>query len=242
MSLLSSLIMDVFVIPIGHDRYELYGEQPVEGDPLDEEPPTDLIGRWRHKISVALRAAEDRRHRKQAVADERKGFIGRLQDRMMSWVVERMAEQKLLWSLRGQTTATIAHPEDMSFDEVLTLVRRMLQHDYDRHLRWMIVDGILFVVTFVALGPLFLLVPGVANLPALYFGFRTVGHFLSMRGAAQGLHRVAWTGRPCPPLGELRDIAALDPQVRHERIHDVATRLRLQHLSTFFERVAIQRA
>ncbi len=158
----------------------------------------------------------------------------------LAWVVSPRANQKLLWSLRGQTKRTIAHPEDMSFDEVMTLVRRVLQHDHDRHLRWMIIDEILFVVTFVALGPLFLLVPGVANLPALYFGFRTAGHFLSMRGAAQGLHRVEWTGRPCPPLGELRELADLDPQVRHERIHDVATRLRLQHLSTFFERVAVR--
>jgi hypothetical protein len=158
---------------------------------------------------------------------------------MMAWVAERMAEQKLLWSLRGQTHATVAHPQDMKFEEVLVLVRQVLRRDYERHQRWMFVDGVLFVVTFVALGPLFILIPGIANLPALYFGFRAMGHFLSMRGAAQGLHRVEWTGRPCPPLGELRGLAALEPQVRHERIHDVAARLRLQHLSTFFERVAI---
>jgi hypothetical protein len=235
-------MMDVFVIPIGHDRYELYGEQPAETVDVDEEPPSGLIGRLRHKVSVALRAAEERRHRTHPVQEEPQGFAGRMQDRMMAWVVERMAEQKLLWSLRGQTKATIAHPQDMTFDQVLALVRRVLQRDYDRHQRWMFIDGVLFVVTFVLLGPLFLLLPGIANLPALYFGFRAVGHWFSMRGAAQGIHRVEWTGRPCPPLGELRDLAALEPQVRHQRIHDVAARLRLQHLSTFFERVAIQRA
>ena len=104
----------------------------------------------------------------------------------------------------------------------------------------MFIDGILFIVTSVTLGPFFLLVPGVANLPAFYFGFRTLGHFLSMRGARQGLRHVEWTARPCPPLGELRELADLDPQVRHERIHDVAARLRLQHLSTFFERLAVR--
>ena len=31
-ALLSSVLMDVFVIPIGRDRYELYCEQPVETD------------------------------------------------------------------------------------------------------------------------------------------------------------------------------------------------------------------
>jgi hypothetical protein len=79
----------------------------------------------------------------------------------------------------------------------------------------------------------------VANLPALYFGFRTVGHWFSMRGASQGVHRVRWTGRPCPPLTELRELAVLEPEVREQRIHDISTRLRLQHLSTFYERVAV---
>ena len=230
--------MDVFVIPVGPDRYELYGEQP-EADDVDDAPPHGFLGRIRHRVSVALRAAEEKRHHTHAVHDEPRGFAGRTQDRMMAWVAERMAEQKLLWSLRGQTAATIAHPQDMTFDQVMALVRRTLQRDYDRHLRWLFIDGLLFVVTFVVLGPLFILVPGVANLPALYFGFRTLGHFLSMRGAAQGLHRVEWTGRPCPPLGELRELAVLEPQVRYERIHDISARLRLQHLSAFFERVAI---
>jgi hypothetical protein len=241
MSLLSSLIMDVFVIPVGPDRYELYGEQP-EAEAVDEPPPAGLIGKLRHKVSEAIRIAEEKRHRKHAVDDEPKGFFGRQQDQMMAWVVERIAEQKLLWSLRGQTKATVAHPQDMSFDQVLTLVRSTLQVDYRRHRRWLWIDGALFLVTFIFLSPLFVLIPGVANLPAIYFGFRTLGHYFSMRGAAQGLHHVQWTGRPCPPLGELRDVASLAPEVRHERIHDIAARLRLQHLSTFFERVAIHHA
>jgi hypothetical protein len=233
--------MDVFVIPIGRDRYELYGEQPLETDVTDEVPD-GLIARLRHRFMLTLRAAEDRHNDKAARDDEPKGFVGRVKQRMMAWVVERIAEQRLLWNLRGQRTATVAHPNDMTFEQVLTLVRQTLRHDYERHRRWLIIDGILFVLTFVLLGPLFLLMPGIANLPALYFGFRAVGHWLSMGGAAQGLHHVTWTGRPCPPLGELRELAILEPQVRHQRIEDIAARLRLQHLSTFFERVAIPRA
>ena len=94
---------------------------------------------------------------------------------------------------------------------------------------------------FIALGPLFILIPGVANLPALYFGFRTVGHFLSMRGSAHGLRRVTWKGRPCPPLGELRELAELEPHAREARLLDIATRLRLEQLPKFFERVSIRR-
>jgi len=68
------------------------------------------------------------------------------------------------------------------------------------------------------------------------------GHWLSMRGATQGRFRVAWTGRPCEELGELRGVAAMEPPVREQRIRDVASRLRLRNLSTFFERVAMRHA
>lgn len=234
--------MDVFVIPVGPDRYELYCEQPAElGETDANEPPADLIGRLRYRVTTALRAAEERRHR-EAVDDEPKGWIGRMHDRMMSWVVERIAEQRLLWNLRTRLAATAAYPQDMTFEQVLPVIRSGLQRDYERHRRWMIVDGIAFVLTFVLLGPFFLLVPGVANLPALYFGFRVVGHWLSMRGAANGLHKVEWTGRPCPPLGELREVTTLEPHARVERIGDIAARLRLQHLATFFDRVAFSQA
>jgi hypothetical protein len=237
-TLLSSVRMDVFVIPVGRDRYELYCEQPEEPVSADTGPPKGMIEKLRHRISTMLHAAEERRHGR-AEPDGEKGWMARTHDRMMSWVVERIAEQRLLWNLRQHTGVVAVHPQDMTSDQVMTLIRRMLQRDRDRHRRWMIIDGILFLVTFVLLGPLFLLVPGVANLPALYFGFRTVGHFLSMRGAQQGLSRVQWTTRESPPLGELRDVILLEPHMRDERVHDIASRLRLPHLPSFFDRVAV---
>jgi len=231
--------MDVFVIPVGPDRYELYCEQPVAGDEPIETEQRGLIARLRKRFRGLLRAAEER-GRKADVAPEPMGWIGRLQDRGMAWVAERIAEQRLLWNLRGETAATAAHPDDMTFAQVETLIQRTLQQDYERHRRWMVIDGVLFLVTFIALGPLFILIPGVANLPALYFGFRTVGHFLSMRGASHGLKGVAWSGRPCPPLTELRPLATLDPDERDGALHDIAMRLRLEQLPKFFDRVAIQ--
>jgi hypothetical protein len=235
-------LMDVFVIPIGGRGYALYCEPSRESEAGDDSAPaTGIVGRLRHRFRVLLRAAEDRQ---QGSGDtqEVKGWIARVQDRLMAWVVERIAEQRLLWNLRGQATAVVAHPQDMTFEQVMTLVRRILQRDYERHRRWMVFDGIAFLITSIVLGPFFLLVPGVANLPAAYFGFRVVGHWLSMRGAAHGLRRTAWSGRPCPPLAELRDVAALEPDARDARVHDIAARLRLQHLSTFFDRVAVRHA
>lgn len=232
-SLVSSGGMDVFVIPIGPDRYELYCEQPEEPGEFDAAPPAGMVGRMRYRFAAMLRAAEERRHRRHEPADEPRGWLGRLQERMMGWVAERIAEQRLLWNLRRHTAAVAVHPQDMTFEQVLTLVRRVLQRDYDRHRVWLVVD----TIGLIASGAV-MLVPG-PNLLAYYFTFRVVGHWLSMRGASQGLHKIAWSGRPCPPLTELRDVVALEPRARGERVHEIATRLRLQHLSSFFERVAV---
>ena len=229
-------LMEVFVIPIGRDRHELYCEPASDAPPEHPEGP-GFIARLRHRLSSMLHDAEHRQRR--APDEELQGFFARLQERMFAWAAERIAEQRLLWNLRGRSEVVIAYPQDLTFDQVQGLVRRELQHDYDRHRRWTVIDGFLFLITFVALGPLFVLIPGVANLPAVYFGFRTLLHFFSMRGAAQGLHRVQWIGRPCPPLDELRDVVTLEPAARGPRVHDIATRLRLQHLSTFLERVAV---
>jgi hypothetical protein len=229
--------MDVFVVPVGPDRYELYCESA--GDPADEaEPqPEGLWGKLRHRFSAMLRAAEEWQHRHHAQErEERLGWFGRMQDRAMAWIAERIAEQHLLWNLRKQTSAVAAHPQDMTFEQVMVLIRRMLQRDYERHRRWLVIDSLLLLVSL-----LFIIIPG-PNILGYYFAFRVVGHWLSMRGAAQGLHRVVWTGRPCPPLGELRGVATLEPGIREARIHDVAARLRLEHLSTFFERVALRHA
>jgi hypothetical protein len=235
--------MDVYVIPVKGDRYELYFEGPpdvVTADAGDDEPSRGvfgwvtrklpIVGRWRARFGEMLQAAEERRHR--PAAAEPDGWGARLQNRIMTWVAERIAEQRLLWHLRGETAVTLAHPPDLTFDEVLLIVRRMLQRDYDRHLRWLVVDGVLLIVS----GAL-ALVPG-PNLVAYYFIFRVVGHWLSMRGARQGLSRVSFSGRPGPPLVELRDVPALDPDVRRQRVHDISARLRLQYLPTFYSRIA----
>ena len=231
--------MDVFVIPVSVDRYELYCEQPVAGEEPIEPETRGWIGRLRRKFGGWVRAAEQHERHQAAAGDVPRSWVRQIQDRAMAWAAERIAEQRLLWNLRLEKAATAAHPADMTFDQVHLLIRETLQRDYDRHYRWMFIDGLLFLVTFVALGPLFLLIPGIANLPAVYFGFRTVGHFLSMRGSAHGLRLVTWSGRPCPPLNELRELTQLDSDAREARLLDIAARLRLEQLPKFFERVAV---
>jgi hypothetical protein len=235
--------MDVFVIPIGRDRYELYCESQVDPATTAADVPDatgfaarvvrtfPILGRMRQRFTEMLQAAEERRHDPHAPMPESRA--GRLQQRMLAWVAERIAEQRLLWNLRGQTAAVLVHPQDMTFDQVLPLVRQRLQHDYDRHFRWLIVDGVLLI-----LAALLTIVPG-PNLVAYYFIFRVVGHWLSMRGARQGLAKVTFTSRPCPTLTELREVAGLAKEIREQRIHDIADRLQLPHLRTFFDRVAV---
>jgi len=228
--------VEVFVVPIGPERYELYCETADEPETEEEPVPSGFVGRLRHRFSEMLRRAEARRQADPASVEPADSWFGRIQERTLAWVVERIAEQRLLWNLRRETSAVLAHPADMTFDQVLTLLRRMLRRDYERHRLWLVVDTALLVASGVLA-----LVPG-PNIVAYYFAFRVWGHWLSMRGASQGLHRVTWTGQACPPLGELRDLAPLQPDEREARVHDIAARLRLQHLSTFFERVAVHHA
>jgi hypothetical protein len=227
--------MDVYVIPVGGHRYELYCEPSVDGESVaDAVPSTGMLGRLRHRFTVMLRAAEERQHRPDHDAD--RGTTRRLQDRVLGWIAARIAEQRLLWNLRRCTAAVAVHPQDMTFDEVMKVVRRTLQRDYERHRVWFVVDLLGLVLS----GPI-ALIPG-PNVLAYYFAFRVIGHWLSMRGALQGLHRASWSGRPCPPLTELREVFALESPARAARVHDIAARLRLPHLSTFFERIAVRHA
>jgi len=227
--------MDVFVIPIGLDRYELYCETSVEAPQLDAAA-SGFIGRIRHRFAVMLHQAEERQRSGAPSSTEPSTWVTRVQEYIMSWVAERVAEQRLLWNLRRETAVVAAHPQDLTFEQTHTLIRRMLQSDYRRHRVWLVVDSLLLILSGVLM-PL----PG-PNIVAYYFAFRVVGHWLSMRGAAQGLNRIEWTGRACEPLTDLRAAASLDGEAREKRVHQIAAELRLQHLSTFFERVAIRPA
>ena len=82
-----------------------------------------------------------------------------------------------------------------------------------------------------------MLLPG-PNLVAYYFAFRIVGHFLSVRGARQGLAKVQWHPEASAPLSALRAMVAVAPEARAERVDAVAATLRLEHLASFFQRTA----
>jgi hypothetical protein len=223
--------MDVYLVPIGRERYELYCEVPEEPEDAMDEAPAGFVKRMKQRFSAFLAEAE--RERRGGQVEERRGTFARAKARTLRYVAESIAEQRLLWHLRRQAAACLFFPDDLDERRAVTLLRRQLGRDFEKHRFWLIVDSLGFIVS----GALVLL-PG-PNIVAYYFAFRMVGHYLSLRGARQGLDAVAWTSEQSPPLSELRRAISLEGDERERRVHDVAAALKLEHLVKFFERMAI---
>lgn len=224
--------MDVYLVPVGAERYELYCEVPDEPVEPDAEPPRGFIRRMAHRFREMLAEAERERRHGRAPGVPR-GWAGRMKARSLRWVAESIAEQRLLWHMRRQTTAALHYPDDLDEARAVALLREQLGRDFDKHRFWLAIDSLAFVAS-----GLLMLVPG-PNMLAYYFAFRMVGHFFSLRGARRGLNTVAWRHERSEPLSELRRALSLAPDVRERRVHDVALKLRLEHLASFFERSAI---
>lgn len=225
--------MDVYLVPLGADRYELYCEVPDDDEPdADAEPRAGVFARMRARFREMLAEAERERRQGRPAGGDR-GWMSRLKARILRWVAESIAEQRLLWHLRRQSQACLFYPDDLDETAARQIMRTQLGRDFDKHRFWLAIDA----VGFVASGAL-MLVPG-PNVLAYYFAFRLVGHYLSLRGAKQGLGRVEWTAEKSAPLGELRQALGLDRLRREQHVRDVALRLRLEHLATFFERTVV---
>jgi len=225
--------MEVFLITVGPDRYELYCEVPDE----DPSAATDhdrgffrgLVRKFRDTLN---RIERDRRHH-EADDDHPHGWFERLKRAGLRTVAESIAEQRLLWHMRRQQAATAVHPGDISGDAAMDVVKRAMQADFEKHRRWLAIDGVL-----VALSALLILVPG-PNVIGYYFAFRVVGHYFSMRGARQGLDGVQWATRGDQALADLRPLVARDPDERRSQVEAIAARLELADLRRFFDRVAL---
>jgi hypothetical protein len=225
--------MDVYLVPVGPDRYELYCEVADEPEEHTPQAPPGLFRRLMLRFRAMIAEAEhERRHGAPDYVN--RGWLGRVRARTLRWVAESIAEQRLLWHLRRQSAASFYHPDDMQEAAAVMLRTQQLGRDFDKHRFWLAIDSLLFVAS-----GLLMLVPG-PNFIAYFFAFRLVGHFLSLRGARQGLRMVVWTNQPSAPLSELRTALALEPAVRERRVRDVAGMLRLEHLASFFERTAVQ--
>lgn len=223
--------MQVFLVPIGRDQYEPYYE-PVEGDDAPSSDDTGWLARQRRRLNEMLREAEAERHRRHS-GDAPPGAGARLRKKFMRWIVERAAEQRLLWHLRTADAATLHVPDDLAGDDGLAIFRAGLKRDADRHFRWFLLH-----LACLTVAALLFFIPG-PNLVGYFFTFTTVGHLLAWRGAARGGTAVSWTVRASADLARVREVLPLGSPDRETRLQDLSRRLGLQHLVTFVERLAI---
>jgi hypothetical protein len=217
----------VFLVPLGGQRYELYCERHHTG-PDDEPSGTGWFAGLRQKFSVMLKQAEEN----DEPAAESASVWAKMQGRMMAWVAERVAEQRLLWNLRGRDAAVVTHPDDMPFEQVMEIARQALRADHRRHTRWLVVDTLLLIGSGI-----FFFIPG-PNLIGYFFAFRVVGHWLSMRGAAHGRDKTSWTGRPSTAMTALRAAVERPAHERARAIEPIARELDLHRLTVFVDRMS----
>jgi hypothetical protein len=227
--------MEVFLVPVAPDRYELYCEEPDEPDPPahDDAARPGFFRRQALRFRETLAEAERARHLGPQPGDIKPSLVGRAKARTLRWVAESIAEQRLLWQLRGRDAVLLIYPDDVTEAQARQLLKRSLTRDWEKHRFWLCVDG------FGAAGSaLLILLPG-PNFLGYYFVFRIVGHYLSLRGARQGLLRVTWTVEASAPLSSLRTMIHEAPDARAERVDAVASTLRLERFAHFFQRTAI---
>jgi hypothetical protein len=231
--------MDVYLVPGGPHRFELYCETAAEPALPRPDQSSGLWKRLYAMFSSVLAAIEREQDRLRAAPTppaESAGLMHRLRARGLRWLAERIAEQRLLWRLRGQATVQAHYPAGLDPDAALRTVRDNLDRDLRRHVLWLAVD---------ATGGLFslLLVPFPGpNLPGYYFTFRIVGHLLAILGARQGLRVVSWELQPNELLAELGRLEHLPEGERGLRVRAIAQELGLPRLARFFERTAIEAA
>jgi len=225
--------MDVFLVPCGPDRYTPYCEKALDPEPELAQTTPGWWQRQLRRFRDAVEAAEADDGDTPGSADAASGARGGVGRWIMRRIAEAVAEQRLLWTLRQETTAVLHHPDDVPPDRALTLLREELAADYGKHRRWCVIDALLVAL----FGPLFFFVPG-PNLVSWYFAFRAVGHWLALRGARQGLDRVAWTAAASADLRDIRRALELPADERRDVVERVSGALGLSRLTRFVDRVS----
>jgi hypothetical protein len=222
--------MDVYLVPVGPDRYECYYEAAEQDETEEPVEGEGFFARIRARFNEQLKEAEQSRHQKSIV--EPTTFLGRMQKRSMRWIAERVAEQRLLWHLRKADTAILHTPSDLTSDRADTIMRASMKRDADFHRNRLILHSLALIAAVPVA-----VVPG-PNVLGYLFTFTVVGHFLAWRGAVRALHQIAWTIAPNSALGDLQRAFSLGAEARSSVIHEVAKRLHMPRMARFVEQMA----
>lgn len=220
----------VFLVPAGRDRFELYSEAPDES-PAAPARRDGVLRRWAHGANERWHALVEVARRGNA-----DGRLARWRDTVVSRLAETIAEQRTLWALRDKSSVLLRYPSTLDAGRARATLDALLAHARRHHLRWLVVDLILFIVS----GILFF-VPG-PNAVAYYVAFRLVGHLQSWRGARRAIEAVAWVFEPDTGLAELASLVDVPREARAPRVAAIAARLNLPRLTAFFDRVAVPSA
>ena len=220
--------MNIFLVPVGRTRYELYCE-PNDADHPPGAVTGKLLRRAREVLAEEQEARRDRRRAGAAAADE--GWMSRMRASLTRGLAAWLSQHRLLWHMRHMREGVLMHAKELDAGQALAIARGRLQRQSDHHRFWMVIDGLATAV----FGPLFFFVPG-PNLISWYFAAKTAGHWLSFRGARRGVSRVEWSARVSPALDEVREALALPAGERRPRLRALSRELQLEHLATFVER------
>jgi hypothetical protein len=222
--------MDVYLVPVGPDRYECYYEAAEEEETEEPVDGKGFIARMRARFNEQLKEAEQARHQKSIV--EPTTFLGRMQKRTLRWIAERVAEQRLLWHLRTADSATLHTSSDLTGERANSIMRASMKRDADFHRNRLILHSLALIASIPVA-----LIPG-PNFLGYLFTFTVVGHFLAWRGAVRALHQIAWRIAPNSALGDLQRAFSLGADARRSVIHEVARRLHMPRMARFVEQMA----
>ena len=81
---------------------------------MDTSEGSGIVHRMKVRFADMLHEAEEWRHRRHELEPEPTGIFARMRRRIMSFVVERIAEQRLLWHMRKATEICARIPADMA--------------------------------------------------------------------------------------------------------------------------------
>jgi len=226
----------VYLLPVGSSQYELYFE-PTDDEDLSNVKSSELgamrVFYSRFKEMLAEAQAVRQSNDDSVVSVEtiaKRPLLVRARNWLLSWIAEAIMEERLLWQLRTRHQALLIYPDDIDFEQAIKFSQTSFQRDVDRHRFWLIIDVIMALI----LGPLLFFIPG-PNLIAYYFVFRSVGHFLSWRGARNGLRDITWHACQSASLVQLREILTLEFSERTQHVRAIEAQLGLKHLVAFIQ-------
>jgi len=123
--------MDVYLLPSGHAHHELYCEAAPSVAAGDSAAPTSLWQRMSnvfHRVLAEGERVREAPHESPASHSRARRFVTRK-------LAEAVAEQRLLWNLRGETRVRLFHADAVPPQAAIAETRRLLGADRDKH-RW----------------------------------------------------------------------------------------------------------